>query len=69
VKALTGEARASAIVLSLLPFFMAAIIYILNKDYIEILFRETVGQWMVAGAIGMMLIGMFAMKRMVYIKV
>jgi len=69
VKALTGEARASALVLSLLPFFMAAIIYILNKEYIEILFRETVGQWMVAGAIVMMLIGMFAMKRMVYIKV
>ncbi|HET6488323.1 MAG TPA: type II secretion system F family protein [Syntrophales bacterium] len=69
VKALTGEARASAIVLSLLPFFMAAIIYFLNRDYIEILFRETVGLWMVAGAIVMMLIGMFAMKRMVYIKV
>ena len=30
VKALTGEARASAVILSLLPFFMTAAIYLLN---------------------------------------
>ena len=69
VKALTGEARASAIILSLLPFFMAATIYILNRSYMEILFRETVGQWMVAGALAMMFLGMLAMKHMVSIKV
>ena len=69
VKALTGEARASAIILALLPFFMAATIYVLNRSYIEILFRDPIGQWMVAGAFVMMLIGMLAMKRMVSIKV
>ncbi len=69
VKALTGEARASAVILSLLPFFMTATIYVLNRSYIEILFREPVGRWMVAGALAMMFIGMIAMKRMVSIKV
>jgi tight adherence protein B len=69
VKALTGEARASAIILSLLPFFMAATIYVLNQSYMEILFREPVGRLMIAAAFGMMLIGMFAMRRMVSIKV
>lgn len=69
VQALTGEARASAIVLSLLPFFMAATIYVLNKPYIEILFREPAGRMMVAGAFVMMIIGMFAMRRMISIKV
>ena len=69
VKALTGEARASAVILALLPFFMAATIYVLNPSYIEILFREPVGRWMVAGALAMMFIGMIAMKRMVSIKV
>ena len=69
VKALTGEARASALILALLPFFMTATIYVLNPSYIEILFREPVGRWMVAGALAMMFIGMIAMKRMVSIKV
>lgn len=69
VKALTGEARASAVILALLPFFMAATIYVLNRPYLEILFREPVGRWMVAGALAMMFIGIFAMKRMVSIKV
>jgi tight adherence protein B len=69
VKALTGEARASAIVLSLLPFFMTVIIYVLNPSYMEILFRETVGRWMVAGALVMMALGMLAMKRMVSVKI
>jgi tight adherence protein B len=69
VKALTGEARASAIVLSLLPFFMAATIYVLNQSYIEILFREPVGRLMIVAAFVMMVIGMFAMRRMVSIKV
>jgi tight adherence protein B len=69
VKALTGEARASAIVLSLLPFFMAATIYVLNRPYIEVLFQEPVGRLMVAAAFVMMVIGMFAMKRMISVKV
>ena len=69
VKALTGEARASAVILALLPFFMAAAIYVLNRAYIEILFRDSIGQWLVAGAFVLMLIGMFAMKRMISIKV
>ncbi|NPV04433.1 MAG: type II secretion system F family protein [Syntrophaceae bacterium] len=69
VKALTGEARISAVILSLLPFFMAAAIYFLNRGYLEILFREPVGRIMAGTALAMMLFGMYAMKRMISIKV
>jgi tight adherence protein B len=69
IKALTGEARASAIVLALLPFFMAAVIYFLNQSYLEILFREPAGRVMVIAAVVLMIIGILAMKRMVSIKV
>ena len=69
VKALTGEARISAVILSLLPFFMAAVIFFLNRGYLEILFREPVGRIMVFGALILMGLGIIAMKRMISIKV
>lgn len=69
VKALTGEARISAVILSLLPFFMAAAIYFLNQGYLEILIREPVGRIMAGTALAMMVFGVFAMKRMIAIKV
>jgi len=69
VKALTGEARISAVILSLLPFFMAAAIYFLNRGYLEILIREPVGRIMAVTALVMMIFGIFAMTRMISIKV
>ncbi len=69
VKALTGEARISAVILSLLPFFMTAALYVVNKGYIEILFREPVGRIMAVVALIMMILGILAMRRMIAIKV
>ena len=69
VKALTGEARISAVILSLLPFFMAAALYFVNKGYMEILFREPVGRIMAGTALVMMALGIIAMKRMISVKV
>ena len=69
VKALTGEARASALILSLLPFFMTAVLFFINRPYIEILFKDPVGRLMVVVAVVMMALGILAMKRMVSIKV
>ncbi len=45
VMALTGEARISAVILTILPFAIAGAIFILNRPYIEILFQEPVGQY------------------------
>lgn len=69
VQALTGEARISAVILSLLPFFMAAVLYFLNRGYLEILFRDPVGRIMAGLALVMMAFGIVAMKRMIAIKV
>lgn len=69
VQALTGEARISAVILSLLPFFMAAAIYVLNQGYLEVLFREPVGRLMAGAGLVMMVLGIVAMKRMISIKV
>lgn len=69
IKALTGEARASAVVLVALPFLMGAAIFVLNPNYLEVLFREPAGRVMVIVAVVLMVVGILAMKRMVSIKV
>ncbi len=69
VKALTGEAKISAVILCLLPFFMAAAIFFLNRGYLEILIREPAGRIMVGVALVMMVLGILAMRRMISIKV
>lgn len=69
VKALTGEARISAIILTILPFAIAAVIFFLNRAYIETLFREPVGQIMAGAAALMMILGILVMRRMVIIEV
>ncbi|HTZ41545.1 MAG TPA: type II secretion system F family protein [Syntrophales bacterium] len=69
VKALTGEARISAVVLSILPFAMAGVIFFLNPNYLDVLLKEPAGRVMVMGALTMMIAGILVMKRMVSIKV
>jgi tight adherence protein B len=48
---------------------MAAAIYFLNRGYLEILIREPVGRIMAGTALVMMIFGIFAMTRMISIKV
>jgi len=69
IKALTGEARISAVILTILPFAIAASIYFLNRDYLEVLFTEAAGQIMVGIALVMMALGIFVMRRMINIEV
>jgi tight adherence protein B len=69
VKALTGEARVSAVILAILPFVLIAAISVLNPAYIEVLFREPVGQIMLLVASVLILVGIFVMRRMIDVKV
>ena len=69
VRALTGEARISAVILTVLPFAIAAVIFFLNRAYIETLFKEPVGLIMVGAAAVMMVLGVLVMRRMVNIEV
>jgi tight adherence protein B len=69
VEALTGEARISAVILTILPVAIAVVMFFLNRAYIETLFKDPVGQIMVGAAVVMMILGVFVMKRMVIIEV
>ena len=69
VQALTGEGRLSGIVLIGLPFALFAAVYQLNRDYVIILFTDTMGQQMLAVALFLQVLGALMIRKIVNIKV
>lgn len=69
VQALTGEGRISGVVLMGLPIALFFAVYYLNPNYVMLLFTDPLGKKMVAAAIFLKVIGAFAIKKIVNIKV
>lgn len=65
VKALSGEAKASAIIIGSLPFILFAILYGLNKEYVMMLFTHPKGPWLVGIGFAMQAIGIGVMVKLV----
>jgi tight adherence protein B len=69
VKALTAEGRLSGVVLIALPIGLFMMMMYMKPDYIELLWKDPMGVKMSIGAIVLMLIGSYAIKKIVDIKV
>ena len=69
IKALSSEAIASASIIGALPIVVAAGMYFINYDYIQVLFTTGIGKILLAGAVVWMSIGIFMMKAMINFKV
>ena len=65
VKALSSEAKASAMIIGALPFVMGSMIYIVNPGYISKLFIDPRGHTMLAIGFGMFALGVGTMIKMV----
>jgi tight adherence protein B len=65
IRALSSEARASALIIGTLPFIVGLAIFALNRDYIEILFIDELGRLFLGGAVGSILIGGIVMSKMI----
>ncbi len=65
VKALSSEARSSAMIIGSLPFLITGVLWLVSPEYIELLFTERLGQYMMLGGLVWMSIGVFIMKSMV----
>ncbi len=63
-KALSGEARMSAIIIGALPFVVASVLFFANREYIALLWTTTLGNYLLGGAMVMMFLGVFIMKKM-----
>ena len=69
INALTAEGRVSAIVLGILPIALGLAMYAINRDYMGVLVHETVGHYMLLGAVVLMGAGFAWMWKMIQIEV
>lgn len=63
-RALSSEARASAMILAALPSCIALALFVLNGAYLQPLFTDPRGQVMAAAALTSVALGVFVMARM-----
>ncbi len=69
VKALSSEAKASAMIIGALPVVVASGMWFVNRPYIELLFTDPTGKFLLGCAVGWMCVGVFVMKQMINFKV
>lgn len=69
VRALTAQGRMSAVVVSALPFGLAAFMFTFYPDFIMVMIQEPLGLAMLIGAGILMVIGVFAIRKVVNIDV
>ena len=69
VAALTAEGKMSAIVLGAMPPGLAAVMFVLNRGYIEPLFTETLGNMMLGAAAVWAVFGFWWMKKTITIEI
>jgi tight adherence protein B len=65
VKALSSEARASAMIIGSLPFLMTGVLSVADRGYLSILFTDHLGNLLLAGGCTSMSVGTLVMAKMV----
>lgn len=63
--ALSAEAKTSAAILALLPFFAGGALMVLSPDYLTILFTDPRGQQVLGAAVLMLTMGILVMRSMI----
>ena len=69
VKAMSAEARTTAMIIGCLPFVMGGILFLTSPEYIKTLFLHPMGQLMIGGGVVMMATGTAVMAKMIAFKI
>jgi tight adherence protein B len=69
VRVLTAEGRLSAWFIALLPFFLFAVIFTVNRKFMEPLWLDPMGITLVRNMLGMMLVGVLWLRRITHVRV
>lgn len=69
IRVLAAEGKLSAYIITLLPFFVASVLQVINPGYLRVLFTDPTGIRLVTGALVMMVIGIFLLWRITKIRV
>ncbi|KCZ48370.1 type II secretion system F family protein [Hyphomonas pacifica] len=65
VKAMSSEAKASAMIIGSLPFVVGFLVYLTTPAYITLLFTEETGHLFIAIGVVLMTIGILTMRKMI----
>jgi tight adherence protein B len=68
IRTLTAEGRLSALILTVMPFLLAFVLFLVNPEYMSTLFIEPAGRIMIWIALLLMLLGLLVMRRMIRMK-
>jgi tight adherence protein B len=68
IKAMSSEAKASAMIIGSLPPGVMGLVYATTPAYIKLLFTERMGNLMLAGCVVWMGVGIFVMRKMINFK-
>jgi tight adherence protein B len=69
IRALTAEGRISAIILGLLPVGLGAVMYSVNRDYMNVLLHDGFGQVLLIGSGLLACVGFYWMKKTIEIDI
>ncbi len=69
VQALSMEAKASAVIIGILPFMVAFLVYLSSPQYIMPLFTTSTGNLLLGGSAVWMMMGILVMKKMMNFEV
>lgn len=64
-KAMTSEARTSAMILAALPFLTGGMLYVINPTYVNILFFDKTGQTLLGAAVASLATGMLVIRSII----
>ena len=65
VRAMSSEARMTAAIIGSMPFLISLMIYLINPEYISLLWTDHTGKKILYGGLAWMGIGVFIMKQMI----
>ncbi|MEL6323916.1 MAG: type II secretion system F family protein [Pseudomonadota bacterium] len=65
VKALSSEAKASAMIIGALPFVVGTMVYMTSRDYVMLLFTTETGHLQLTIGAGLLLLGITVMRKMI----
>jgi tight adherence protein B len=66
IKAMSAEARASAMIIGSLPFIMFTLLMFVNSDYMMTMFHSLKGKVMLGSALTWMMLGWLTMTKMIH---
>ena len=69
IHAMTGEARASAWILGLIPVVLGVALSVMQPEHMSVLIKDPLGRKLLFGGIFMMALGVLWMRRMINIRV